>query len=59
MGKYRDCMTILLCKEKSMVEKAEIKGIDILCLFVGEPQERGINIIKEMYPGRALLANRN
>lgn len=44
---------------RNMVEKAEKQGIDVLCLFVGDPQQHVMNVVKEMYPGRAIFADRN
>ncbi|WP_066298130.1 hypothetical protein [Bacillus sp. FJAT-29937] len=44
---------------RHMVEKAEKNGIDVLCLFVGEPEKRVLDLVKLMYPGRAIFANKD
>ncbi|MED3576025.1 hypothetical protein [Cytobacillus praedii] len=44
---------------RQMVEKAEKNGIDVLCLFVGEPEKHVLNLVRVMYPGRAIFANKD
>ncbi|MCP1161410.1 hypothetical protein [Bacillus infantis] len=44
---------------RNMVEKAEKSGIDVLCLFVGQPKQEIMDVVKSMYPGRAIFAEQN
>ena len=44
---------------RNMVEKAEKQGIDVLCLFVGDPSPRTIQTVRDMYPGRAIFSEQN
>lgn len=44
---------------RHMVEKAEKSGIDVLCLFVGSPEKHVLDLVKSMYPGRAIFADKD
>lgn len=51
-SKNEDLYTI-----RNMVQVANKKGIDVVCLFIGNP--RNFNQVKTMYPGHAILVTNN
>lgn len=42
----------------NMVKKAEKQGIEVLCLFIGSHDESTLQLVKEMYPGRVINADK-
>ncbi|WWS90524.1 hypothetical protein V6B14_22135 (plasmid) [Sporosarcina psychrophila] len=42
----------------NMVKEAEKSGIDVLCLFIGDHDTYTVDMVKKMYPGRVIAANK-
>jgi hypothetical protein len=42
---------------RSIVQQAEKKGIEILCLYVGPQNVRTIERVRHMYPGRSIIVS--
>lgn len=40
------------------MKEAEKSGIDVLCLFIGDHDTYTVDMVKKMYPGRVIAANK-